>query len=98
MRIERVGLEHHGDAALGRRQVVTSCAADQRSPAGDVLEARDQAQQRRLSAAGGADEDDELAVVDVEIDALDDLHVRRMTCDVLEDDFAMLPTPSRRRR
>ena len=38
---------------------------------GDVLEADDHAQQRRLAAAGGADEDHELAVGDVEADVLD---------------------------
>ena len=40
------------------------------SPAGDLLEAGDHAQQRGLAAAGGADQHDELAVRDVEIDAV----------------------------
>ena len=33
----------------------------------DLLEARDHAQRRRLAAAGGADEDHELAVGDLEV-------------------------------
>ena len=74
VRVERVGLEHHGDAALAtastsfmRSPPMTS------SPRGDVFEPGDHAQQRRLAAARGADEDDELLGGDVEIDALDHL-------------------------
>ena len=62
MRIERVGLEHHGDAALDRRQVVDARAVDDDVAAGDVVEAGDHPQQGRLAATGRADEDDELAV------------------------------------
>ena len=42
------------------------------SPCGDLLEPGDHAQQRRLSAARGPDEDDELAVGDIDVDAVDD--------------------------
>ena len=73
MRIERIGLEHHREAALGRRHVDDVRAVDQDLPAGDVLEPGDQAQQRGLAAAGRADEDDELAVLDLEVDVLDDV-------------------------
>ena len=41
----------------------------------DVLEAGDHAQQGRLAAARRPDEDDELAVLDVEVDAIDDLQI-----------------------
>ena len=47
-------------------------AVDQDVAGGQVLEPGDQAQQRRLAAAGRADEDDELAVADVEIGAGND--------------------------
>ena len=43
------------------------------SPAGDVLQPGDHAQQGRLAAARRADQHDELAVVDGEVDAVDDL-------------------------
>ena len=43
------------------------------SPAGDVLEPGDHAQQRGLAAAGRADQHDELAVGDLDVDAVDDL-------------------------
>ena len=69
VRIERVVLEHHGDVAVLRRHVVDDVAADQDLAAGDVLEAGDHAQRRRLAAARRADQDDELVVGDVEVDA-----------------------------
>ena len=75
VRIERVALEHHGDAALGGRHLVHALAVDQEVAAGDRLEAGDHAQQRRLAAARGADEDGELAGIDGEVDAVDDLDV-----------------------
>ena len=40
---------------------------------GDVLEAGDHPQRRRLAAAGGADQDHELAVGDLEVELLDRL-------------------------
>ncbi len=64
VRVERVGLEHHRDAALGRRQVVDDLVADQQLARGDVLEPGDQAQQGGLAAARGADEDHELVGLD----------------------------------
>ena len=52
--------------------------------AADLLEAGDDAQQRGLAAAGGADEDDELAVRDVEVDAVDDVDGAEGLLDVDE--------------
>ena len=74
VRVERVGLEHHGEPALGRGHLVDRLAVDAaRSPPVICLEPGDHAQQRGLAAAGRADEDHELAVVDLEVDAVDDL-------------------------
>ena len=63
-------LEHHGTVGAGAhdRPVV-----DQHVAGGVVLEPADDAQQRRLAAAGGADESDELVVGDVEADVLQGL-------------------------
>src|SRR6185503_19178113 len=74
MRIERVALEHHRNAALTRVDVVHRLAADLEAAGRDGLEAGNHAQQRGLATSGGADEDDELLVVDVEVDSFDDLH------------------------
>ena len=66
VRVERVVLEHHRDVALLRRQLVDDALADEELAAGDLLEAGDHPQRRRLAAAGRADEHEELAVLDVE--------------------------------
>ena len=71
MRVERVVLEHHGDVAVGRLDLVDDAAADIDLAAGDGLQPRDHAQQRGFSAAGRADQHAECAVADLEIDALD---------------------------
>ena len=68
MRIERVGLEHHGEPPIGRRHLVDELAVDQNVAAGRLVETGDHPQKRRFSAAGRADEDDELAVLHLEID------------------------------
>ncbi len=80
VRIERVGLEHHGDVALGRRHVVDLAPADRDLAGGDLLQPGDQAQQGRLAAARGTDEDDELAVLHLEIDVVEDLRRSEVTC------------------
>ncbi len=51
-------------------------------PRGDVLEPGDHAQQRRFPAAGRADEDDEFAIVDVDVDALDDIDRAEALADI----------------
>ena len=88
MRVERVALEHHGQAALGRRLVDDVDAVDQDGAAGRVLEPGDQPEQRGLSAAGRPDEDDERAVLHDEVDALDDLHRAEGLLDALQFDLA----------
>ena len=69
VRVERIGLEHHGKPAVGGRNVRDALAVDQDVAAADLLEAGDDAQQRGLAAAGGADEHHELAIRDREVDA-----------------------------
>ena len=54
--------------------LVDDAAADRDRAAGDVLEPGDHAQRGRLAAAGRPDEDEELAVVDVERQAEHGLH------------------------
>ncbi len=46
VRIERVALEHHGDAALGRRDFVDEPPVDVKLAAGDFLEPGDHPQKR----------------------------------------------------
>ena len=68
MRIERIGLEYHRQAAFGRRLVGHVLAIDDDAAAAQVLKTSDHAQQGRLSAAGRADEDNELAIIDFKVD------------------------------
>ena len=70
--IERVGLEHHRDVALRRMQIVDRLAVDADLAGADRLEARDGVEQRRLAAARRADQHEEAALVERQIDALED--------------------------
>ncbi len=73
MRIERVILEHHGNVALGRFDLIDDASADVDVAARDGLKPCDHPQQRGLAAAGGADQHAELTVADLQADALDRL-------------------------
>lgn len=72
MRVERVGLEHHGQLALGRRLAGDVTAVDVDGAAAGVLQPGYQPQQRGLAATRRADEDDELAILDHQVEAGDD--------------------------
>ena len=84
MRVERVGLEHHGDAAIRSRHRIHGLAADQQLTGGDLLQPGDHAQQGGLAAAGWADENDQLAVLDGERDVADGLDPAEGFGDVFE--------------
>ncbi len=71
VRIERVVLEHHGDVPVLGRQVRHVAVADADRSAVDVLQAREHAQRGGFAAAGGADEDEELAVLDGDVELVD---------------------------
>jgi hypothetical protein len=76
MRIERVALEHHGDAARARRHVgARALAVDEDLARAGMLEPGDHAQQRRLAAARGPEENEELAVRDAQVHAADRVNV-----------------------
>src|SRR5262249_19026280 len=67
VRKKSVALEHHAEAAVARLEIVDHAPVDADFARGRVLETGNHAQRRRLAAAGGTDEGDELAVVDVEV-------------------------------
>ena len=66
--VQSVALEHHGDVAVLRGNVVDQTAADVHLALGDLLQAGDHAQGGGLAAAGGADEDDELLILDLKVE------------------------------
>src|SRR5262245_22822804 len=73
VRIERVVLEHHRDVAVLGLERVDDAPAYGDLALGDCLESGDHPQQGRLAAARRSEHDDELAVADLAIDAVDDL-------------------------
>ena len=72
VRPQRVGLEHHRDAALLGREAGDVAAEEPDRAGRRLLEAGDGAQQRGLAAAGGAEDRDEFARRDGEVDAAQD--------------------------
>ena len=71
VRIERVGLEDHGDAALARRQRRDVARSDAHAPFRGLLQAGHRAHQGGLAAPGRPEHDQELARFDLQIDAGD---------------------------
>jgi hypothetical protein len=97
VRVQRVGLEHHRDATVARGDVVAQLAVDVEIPARDLLETGDHPQQRRFSATRRTDEDHELAMSDLEIDALDDPDRAKHLFDAPELHLSHLSSPQGRR-
>src|SRR5712671_4278948 len=90
--VERIVLEHHGDVAVARGQVVNDPIADADITAADVLEARNHAQRRRLAAARRADQGHELLVGNLEIDVLHGVEQRTiMLVELAERDRCHFP-------
>ena len=96
VRVERVALKHHGDAARRWGKARDVAAADRQAAARNVFEARHHAQQRGLAAARWPDEDAELAVRNVEVDGIDDLNAAEALVHVLEPDVGHNRVPSSR--
>ena len=74
MRIKRITLKDHRKAAAVRRNVIDELAVDPQFTARDVFQAGDHAQERGFSGARRPDKDDEFAVVDFQVDPLDDFN------------------------
>ena len=73
---------------LAGSRSVTSRPAMQDVAGGDVLQPGDHPQQGRLAAARRADEDDELAAFDLEVEVVDDVHRAEALADVAQFDRA----------
>src|SRR5690606_10046286 len=88
MRVERIGLKHHGNAAVTRGNLVHRLAVDFERAAGNLFKAGDHAQQRRLAASGWSYEYDELAILDVEVHTFDDARVSIVLLQVEQAKFS----------
>ena len=71
VRVQGVGLEHHRDVAVLRRQRGDVAIADVDRPLVDRLEPGQHPQRRRLAASRRADEHEELAVGDGQVEVVD---------------------------
>jgi hypothetical protein len=88
VRVERVGLEHHGDVAVLGGEGVDHPVADAHGAAADVLQPGDHAQGGALAAARRPYQDEELAVGNVEVQVLDRMEaVVVLLVDLVEDDL-----------
>ena len=86
VRVERVGLEDHGDVAVLGGDVVDDPVADGQRALGDLLQAGEHAQRGGLAAARGADEDQELPVVDLDVEVVDGDDLTEALPDPVERD------------
>ena len=87
VRIEREELEHEGDVARARRQVVHRPPVDGDRTLVDLLEPGDRAQRRRLAAARGPEQHHELPVCDLEVEPPDHVVGAEALLDVVEPDL-----------
>ena len=67
MRVQGVVLEDHGDVAVLGLDIGDVLVPDENAPGVDVLQTGEHAQRSGLAASGGADQDEELAVGDREV-------------------------------
>ncbi len=70
VRAERVALEHHGDVALLGRHVGDVAAVEVDGAQGRLEQPGEHAEEDRLPAAGGPEEDAEVAVGDLQVDGV----------------------------
>ena len=70
VRVERVVLEDHGDVTVLGLNVGDVAVTDEDAAGVDVLQAREHAQGGGLTAAGGANEYEELAIGDLEVESV----------------------------
>ena len=78
----RWGMKARRRASLRPRSSSSGVPPQRTSPGGRLLQPRDRARERRLAGAVGADDGDELALVDGQVGAVEDLDVARAHVDV----------------
>ncbi len=83
---KRIALEHDADAAVLDGNAGDVAVLDHDAAAGRLDKARDGAQGRRFAAAGGSEEGKELALLDMDIDAMQGGEVAELHNDVVEPD------------
>jgi hypothetical protein len=84
VRIERIGLEHHCQVPLARRERVDAAAVQPHLARIRGFKAGDDAEQGRFAATGRAEKGDELARLHLERDAVQDQRVAEGFANVAE--------------
>jgi hypothetical protein len=87
VRVEGVRLKHHRHVAIAGGHFIHPAPGDLQLTFVDRLQAGDQSQQGGLPTSRGAHHDQELALGDVQIHALDDQVGAEGLLDIGEDDF-----------
>ncbi len=87
VRVERVGLEHHGDAAVGRFRVGHVATANEDLAAANFLQPRDHAEEGGFAASRRPDEDGEFAFLDGERYVVNHFGRAEALANVAELDF-----------
>src|SRR5262245_4820144 len=75
VRIECARLEHHGDIAVARLEIIYHTIAYENSPLGNFLEPGKHAKRRRLATARGSDQDQKFLFVDFKVEPVYDKRV-----------------------
>src|SRR5690606_22273403 len=96
MWIERDGLEDHRDVPLLGRHIVHQPVAEQDLAAGWLLQPGQHVQRRRLSTAGRTEQDEQLPIPDLEVEATHGVKCLEALVDVDQADRG--PTGGRRGR
>ena len=84
MRPKRVALKHHVDGALVRRQPHDVLPGQQDLPGGGALKAGQHTQQGGLAAAGGTQQGEDLALLDIQCDLIYRKHIVEVFDDAVD--------------
>ena len=96
MRVKRIILKHHGNVAVARCDFIDRLVANQNFTRGDIFQTRQHAQRGALATAGRADKNDELAITDGQINAVNDLKLTVFLDQIAELDCRHCQTPGSR--
>ena len=93
MREERVALEDHRHVAATGTPARHVALAEKDPSGSRLLKPGDQPEERRLPAPGGADDREELALTDLEVERGERLDVAVALCETLETETAQGVSP-----
>ena len=81
MGVERITLEHHGGTPVSGAHVIGACAVDQQVAAGNGFQTGNHAQCGGLAATRRSDEDEKLALDDIQVNTPDDFDCLKIFAD-----------------